>query len=730
MSHFVSPDSAPKRIIICCDGTWQSATSGKKNVPSNVTRLARELARVGVDDKDRKWQQLVWYDSGVGTTSLMGRVSEGAVGSGLEVNVLEAYNFIALNWVPGDKVYCFGFSRGAFTARAIAGLVSDIGICEPRKLQHFPGLWEKYKEHNATKDGRFYGSKAYWEFIDGKVEEPLPKDLGYKDSNVKWKVKPTVEDWTYHSKDQKYHDESRDIEIVGVYDTVGALGMPSLRGVQVGSLVGLGPESYAFYNVALNRNIKRAYHALALDERREAFSPTLWQLHGKYPFDTLKKEHDNFETAFDQWHSASTNRKMPVKEKLQIKKAYNEAQRVLEAKETAELEKQEKKVEDYSVAWRNVRFDHNTPLTDRENAHKEYTDARMLMVKMKEYNKPPPELSQVWFPGVHINVGGGSSDSLDFKGDMEELSDITYSWMLDQIRPHLSIDWEKHEHYIRERDEQIRMLNFFASEEDVRLKAEAEERKKENYFQAGLRWAGTSVHAVKKTTADTYNSWWNKIEPEKPKNQTHFDFGWGTGSVIDSYTWTYVANGPSARTPHGYTQESGRTHESVHPVVGYRMYSSRKKHKDAETAANNEKDPVKKAELVKKCDALKKMIYNPIGLVNGEPITVRHLNPDSKQWEYIFHGKRPVPEYNMRPRDKSEVLSYEGLADADLPKHDRKWYTAKTQSYERDATHGDLDSMYYLKKLDELNGYKSYYPDPEDADDLNEWFKSGTLSSK
>jgi hypothetical protein len=243
MSDTNTPKSLRKRIIICCDGTWQSATSGKKNVPSNVTRLARELARVGVDADGNEWQQVVWYDSGVGTTSLMGKVSEGAVGSGLEINVIEAYNFIVLNWVPGDKVYCFGFSRGAFTARAIAGLVSDIGICEPRKLQHFPGLWKRYKE---KREGRFYGSAPYWEFIDGKLQEPLPKDRGYKNRNVKWQVEPK-ETWAYT-------DESREIEIVGVYDTVGALGTPSLRGVQVGSWVGLGPEKHAFYNVDLNRS--------------------------------------------------------------------------------------------------------------------------------------------------------------------------------------------------------------------------------------------------------------------------------------------------------------------------------------------------------------------------------------------------------------------------------------------------------------------------------------------
>lgn len=208
-----------------------------------MTRLARELDRVGVDDKGQEWQQVVWYDSGVGTTSLLGRTSEGATGSGLEMNVIEAYNFVALNWEPGDKVYCFGFSRGAFTARAIAGLISDIGICEPHMLQHFYQLWGLYK---ANKKGRFYGSEAYWEFLDGKVEEPVFETPRRKRSNDKWEHEAKG-DWARTLG-------SREIEIVGVYDTVRALGMPSLRGVQVGSWFHIGPEDYEFYNAGLNRS--------------------------------------------------------------------------------------------------------------------------------------------------------------------------------------------------------------------------------------------------------------------------------------------------------------------------------------------------------------------------------------------------------------------------------------------------------------------------------------------
>ena len=128
---------APKRIVICCDGTWQSSVTNVDNVPSNITRIARYLLKVGKDAKGEQWQQLVYYDAGIGTgASSIEAAREGMTGSGFVGNVIEAYNFIVLNYNPGDQIFCFGFSRGAYTARAVAGLVTDIGIVKPRDMQY------------------------------------------------------------------------------------------------------------------------------------------------------------------------------------------------------------------------------------------------------------------------------------------------------------------------------------------------------------------------------------------------------------------------------------------------------------------------------------------------------------------------------------------------------------------------------------------------------------------
>lgn len=207
-----------------------------------MTRLCRALNNVGTDEHGNQWQQIVWYDSGIGTTSSpLGQKIEGAIGLGLEGNVIEAYNFCVLNYKPGDQIMCFGFSRGAFTARAIAGLISDIGICRKQDLNRFPDLWEVYKEKKHGE--RFYCSDLWFEWMDGKADE----NQGAQGDTFLFE-KRGKGDWA--------QEGSRDVEVVGVYDTVGAIGMPKVLGMKLPSWllwwagkdgwenVGLSPSKY------------------------------------------------------------------------------------------------------------------------------------------------------------------------------------------------------------------------------------------------------------------------------------------------------------------------------------------------------------------------------------------------------------------------------------------------------------------------------------------------------
>jgi uncharacterized protein (DUF2235 family) len=236
---------APKRLVICCDGTWQSSVAGLKNIPSNITRLARSIARSG-RDKDKIWQQIVHYDAGIGTGDLSQseKDRQGGFGIGFVGNVIEAYNFLVLNYSPGDQIFCFGFSRGAYTARAVAGLVNDIGIISPRDMQDFPDLYALYQK-NADSQG-FRKSAAYREWVNGVLSKDQPPQVQGASKEPPQYSKPP------HCPAP---EASRIVQVVGVFDTVGSLGIPDLTWTQwnlkfLEKFVGI--PNVGFHNVALS----------------------------------------------------------------------------------------------------------------------------------------------------------------------------------------------------------------------------------------------------------------------------------------------------------------------------------------------------------------------------------------------------------------------------------------------------------------------------------------------
>ncbi|KAL4926177.1 T6SS phospholipase effector Tle1-like catalytic domain-containing protein [Aspergillus undulatus] len=220
-----------KRLIVCCDGTWQDATADSSEPPSNVTRISRSLSRTAVVEENgvqREIPQIVYYQKGVGT-GLGDKYFGGVTGVGLSANVRAAYGFLAENFTDGDKIYFFGFSRGAYTARAVAGLVCQWGLLTPRGMDNF--------------------STVYDDFYDRKIEgysADKRRQLGFRNPLPRFTV-----------------------EVIGVWDTV-AFHKPWL-----GKWFG---EQLEFRNTFLSREVRHAYHALALDEERTAYQPTLWHL--------------------------------------------------------------------------------------------------------------------------------------------------------------------------------------------------------------------------------------------------------------------------------------------------------------------------------------------------------------------------------------------------------------------------------------------------------------------
>ena len=206
-----------KRIIFCSDGTWE--TPDKR---TNVYKLFNSL----ITDAT----QIPFYASGVGTNvGPVGDVVGGAFGVGLQVKIKEGYASIAHVYEAGDKIYLFGFSRGAYTARSLAGMIAATGL--PTK--------------NFSNDMVNKAFLAYRASLPD-ARQQLLKDLENCDM-----------------------DTSPDIEMVGVWDTVGSLGIPAVVG-------GTDPVADGFLDLTLNPRIKHGYHALAINERRAQFQATLW----------------------------------------------------------------------------------------------------------------------------------------------------------------------------------------------------------------------------------------------------------------------------------------------------------------------------------------------------------------------------------------------------------------------------------------------------------------------
>ena len=214
-----------KRIIICADGTWNRPEEDlQRDFPTNVLRLARAIEPVASGDVS----QQVFYDWGIGSyhDALIG----GITGQGLHKNILDGYRYLVQNYAPGDEVYLFGFSRGAYTVRALCGLVNNCGILKRAEAPRIQQAFEHYK-----KPGKDYAPTGI-------------QSLAFRAA---------------HSH------PSRQVRFVGVWDTVGALGVPF-------SLMGLFDSKDEFYDTKLGSNVSIACHALAIDERREDFEPTLW----------------------------------------------------------------------------------------------------------------------------------------------------------------------------------------------------------------------------------------------------------------------------------------------------------------------------------------------------------------------------------------------------------------------------------------------------------------------
>ncbi|KAM6498074.1 Uncharacterized alpha/beta hydrolase domain (DUF2235) domain containing protein [Amanita muscaria] len=220
-----------KRIIVLCDGTGQCGLSQERSEYTNIMRLARSV-NFQDDRKNQPIPQIVSYLPGVGSdANIFSQV--------IDVDKIESgYGFIAQNYQPGDEVFLFGFSRGAYTARMIATLIGEIGILDRKDMDSFADICRAYKEIGASED-------------TAEIAKLKSKLFRWTDpkSPGKQRADPDGDGFT--------------IKCIGVFDTVSSIGLPEemtfTRGIR--PLFGVSDKT-------LGKHVEKGYHALALGEDR------------------------------------------------------------------------------------------------------------------------------------------------------------------------------------------------------------------------------------------------------------------------------------------------------------------------------------------------------------------------------------------------------------------------------------------------------------------------------
>ncbi|MCB9480350.1 MAG: DUF2235 domain-containing protein [Desulfobacteraceae bacterium] len=214
-----------KKIIICFDGTWNTPDDNYDDGDSstNVWKIYDAILPEDTNGVEQK----KWYEEGVGT-SWYNKYFGGVFGVGLSGKIQEAYKYIVETFNDGDDLYIFGFSRGAYSARSLVGLIRNVGLLKPENEELVGEAYSLYR----TRDGSADSENAKF----------------FKDE---------------YSREIKIH-------FLGVWDTVGSLGIP------LESFGWFSKQYYEFHDTRLSGIVQNAFHAVAIDEHRKNYKCTLW----------------------------------------------------------------------------------------------------------------------------------------------------------------------------------------------------------------------------------------------------------------------------------------------------------------------------------------------------------------------------------------------------------------------------------------------------------------------
>jgi uncharacterized protein (DUF2235 family) len=245
-----------KRIVVLIDGTWDkevdplSKKVAAKDINTNVARLDcnKQVVKLIKTAATNGTVQQVFYHRGVGSYgSLVQRLLGGALGLGLKQIVKEAYQYVVQHYEEGDELYLWGFSRGSYAARALAGLIGASGIQRHKDDRLFELAWQRYRVKPSARQKPDTASAADKVTLD-----------------------------RYRAARDRFHPTPR-IKCVAVWDTVGSYGVPA--GFGFGALLRyIALISLGFHDTSFGDQIDVGVHALGVDEHRRPFVPTFWTI--------------------------------------------------------------------------------------------------------------------------------------------------------------------------------------------------------------------------------------------------------------------------------------------------------------------------------------------------------------------------------------------------------------------------------------------------------------------
>ncbi|MDO9300491.1 MAG: DUF2235 domain-containing protein [Anaerolineales bacterium] len=256
-----------KNIVVLSDGTGQDGGAGHD---SNVYKLYRML-------EDRTENQIVYYDQGLGTD--WRKVSGNAFGVGFTENIVQCYRFIFENYNAGDKIFLFGFSRGAATVRSLSSFIHYFGVLPKARSALIKQAFSLYESglQPITQDKETIPEEDSRKFIERltKRGNEIINDTSYQIyKSLRKDLKDKANQFTIAHPNMWV-----EVEFLGVWDTVPALGVVPLAGLSL--LVNRLPWwRFSFHDFALHRSVKNAYQVLSIDDDREWFLPTIWNQYG------------------------------------------------------------------------------------------------------------------------------------------------------------------------------------------------------------------------------------------------------------------------------------------------------------------------------------------------------------------------------------------------------------------------------------------------------------------